>query len=60
MLRTGGDTSKSTALKPLVLGPGGHWAPLVLGPEGVPAVTDAERAQRFPWQNEKRAFHLWQ
>lgn len=36
------------AAKPIVLGPGGQWAPLVLGPEGVPVVTDAEKARRFP------------
>jgi hypothetical protein len=36
------------ASKPIVLGPGGHWAPLVLGPEGVPVVTDSHRARQFP------------
>ncbi len=30
------------------LGPGGTLRPLVLGPEGVPIVTDLQKAQRFP------------
>ena len=30
------------------LGPGGTLCPLVLGPQGVPLVTDPQKAQRFP------------
>ncbi|HET9954212.1 MAG TPA: hypothetical protein VFQ61_06900, partial [Polyangiaceae bacterium] len=30
------------------LGAGFSWAPLVIGPEGVPIITDAERARREP------------
>jgi hypothetical protein len=33
---------------PIATGPGGSLMPLVLGPEGVPVVTDGEKARRFP------------
>jgi len=36
------------ASAPIITGPGGHLVPLVLGPDGVPIVTDAGKAQRFP------------
>jgi hypothetical protein len=45
---TPNSTTARWASKPIIIGPGGHWAPLVLGPEGVPVVTDAEKARRFP------------
>jgi hypothetical protein len=32
----------------ITLGPGAQLTPLVLGPEGVPVVTDADTAHRFP------------
>jgi len=33
---------------PIITGPGGQLVPLVLGPEGVPVVTDAQKARRLP------------
>jgi hypothetical protein len=36
------------ASEPIDLGPGGTLCPLVLGPEGVPVVTDPQKAERFP------------
>jgi hypothetical protein len=36
------------ASAPIVTGPGGQLVPLVLGPKGVPAVTDEQQARRFP------------
>jgi hypothetical protein len=36
------------ASQPIDLGPGGTLRPLVLGPDGVPIITDPQKAQRFP------------
>jgi hypothetical protein len=36
------------ASAPITTGPGGQLSPLVLGPEGVPIVTDADKARRLP------------
>jgi hypothetical protein len=36
------------AATPITTGPGGQLTPLVLGPEGVPIVSDALQARRFP------------
>jgi len=36
------------ASAPIVLGPGAQLVPMVLGPDGVPVITDAEIAHRFP------------
>ena len=36
------------AAAPIVTGPHGSFTPLVLGPDGVPVVTDSEVAERFP------------
>ena len=36
------------ASEPIDLGPGGNFCPLVLGPDGVPVVTDPQKAQQFP------------
>ena len=36
------------ASEPIDLGPGGSFRPLVLGPGGVPVVTDPQKAQLFP------------
>ncbi len=36
------------ASSPITTGPGGSLTPLVIGPDGVPVVTDAELAHRFP------------
>jgi hypothetical protein len=36
------------ASEPIELGPGGSFRPLVLGPDGVPVVTDLQKAQQFP------------
>jgi predicted transposase YdaD len=36
------------ASEPIVTGPGGQLLPLVVGPEGVPVITDPERAKQDP------------
>jgi len=36
------------ASEPISIGPGGQLVPLVLGPEGVPVVTDSEKARQLP------------
>lgn len=36
------------AAKPIELGAGQLWSPLVVGPEGIPIITDAELARRDP------------
>jgi len=36
------------AAAPISMGPGGQLIPLVLGPDGMPVVTDAAKARRFP------------
>jgi hypothetical protein len=36
------------ASEPIVTGPGGQLQPLVVGPEGVPVITDPERARQDP------------
>jgi hypothetical protein len=36
------------AAKPIDLGAGQLWAPLVVGPDGIPVIIDAEQAQRDP------------
>ncbi len=42
------DRTARWASEPIDLGPGGTLCPLVLGPKGVPLVTDPQKAQRFP------------
>jgi len=36
------------AAEPIATGPGGQLVPLVLGPDGVPLITDSERARQAP------------
>ena len=36
------------AARPIDLGAGQFWAPLVVGPEGIPVIIDAQKAQQVP------------
>jgi hypothetical protein len=45
---TASDNTARWAQEPIALGPGAQLAPLVVGPQGVPVVTDPERAKQDP------------
>ncbi len=45
---TASDNTARWAQEPIALGPGAELAPLVVGPQGVPVVTDPERAKQDP------------
>lgn len=45
---TASDKTAEWAREPIVLGPDGKLVPLVVGPQGVPIITDPERARQDP------------